>query len=192
MSKGTFDAAFSDASQIKGWFSRGELRVIFESACAIPEDRCIVEIGSYAGRSTVVLAHSGRRVYAVDPLIPGTAPTGTWEVTHEHVASLERVCSEHPNVTWVRATSTECPEPAEPVGFLLIDGDHDWPHPLLDYEHFEPWLAANATVAFHDYKVCAGVTRAVTELSVSPREARRIEKLKKRERLFVARKLAAR
>lgn len=152
----------------------------------MPEGECIVEIGSYAGRSTVVLAHSGRHVYAVDPLVPGTAPTGTWKVTHEHVESLERVFAEYPNVTWVRAPSTECRKPAEPVGFLLIDGDHDWPHPLEDYEHVEPWLAAGAIVAFHDYKVCAGVTRAVAELV----EAGRIERLRKRERLFVARKVA--
>ena len=131
----------------------------------------------------MALAGSGRQVYAVDPLVPGTAPTGTWEVTQEHVESLEGVCREHPNVTWIRALSTECPKPAEPVGLLLVDGDHDWPHPLEDYEHFEPWLAVSAIIAFHDYRVCAGVTRAVTELV----EAGRIEKLRKHERLFVAR-----
>ncbi len=182
----SFEAAWLAASRVKGWFSRGELRAVFEHACAVPRDECIVEIGSYAGRSTVVLARSLRRVYAVDPLVPGTAPTGTWEVAPEHVESLEGVCCEYPNVTWVREVSTECPRPAEPVGMLLIDGDHDWPHPMEDYEHFEPWLAPGAVVAFHDYRVCAGVTRAVTELV----EAGRIERVKKRERLFVARKVA--
>ncbi len=182
----SFEAAWLAASRVRGWLSRGALRVIFQRARAVSRDECIVEIGSYAGRSTVVLARSLRRVYAVDPLVPGTAPTGTWEVTPEHVESLEGVCREYSNVTWVRAPSTECPRPAEPVGFLLVDGDHDWPCPCEDYEHFEPWLAPDAVIAFHDYRVCAGVTRAVTELV----EAGRIERVRKRERLFVARKVA--
>ena len=109
-------------------------------------------------------------------------------MAREHIESLEGVCREHPNVTWIRALSTECPRPAEPVGLLLVDGDHGWPRPLEDYERFEPWLAPEAIVAFHDYKVCAGVTRAATELV----DAGRIERVRKRERLFVARASGAR
>jgi len=144
----------------------------------------LVEVGSYCGRSTVVLAATGLDVVAVDPLEPGTAPSGAWEVTAGHVADFEGLVRRTPNVTWVRAPATACPRPAKPVGLLAIDGDHNYPHPLDDYRHFEPWLAPGALVAFHDYRVCAGVTRTVSELL----DDKRIEEVRRHERLFVARK----
>lgn len=178
-----FESVWAEASRQKGWFSRGEARALFELACEVAGGQCIVEIGSYAGRATTVLAHAGREVIAVDPLVIGTAPTGTWQVTEEHVTVFERVLEAHPNVTWQRVRSTDCPGPAKPIGLLLIDGEHDHPAPREDFEHFEPWLAPRALVLFHDYKVCRGVTETADALV----EAGRVERVKLRERLFVAR-----
>ncbi|MHC4198964.1 MAG: class I SAM-dependent methyltransferase [Planctomycetota bacterium] len=183
MTDTSFEEAWQRASRQKGWFSRGEARALFELACEVAGERCIVEIGSYAGRATTVLAHSGREVIAVDPLVLGTAPTGTWQVTEEHVTVFERVLAAHANVTWRRMRSTDCPGPAKPIGLLLIDGEHDHPAPREDYEHFEPWLAPRALVLFHDYKVCRGVTETADALV----EEGRIERVKLRERLFVGR-----
>ena len=183
MTESTFDTAWAEASRQKGWFSRGEARALFELACDVPPELCIVEIGSYAGRATTVLAHSGREVIAVDPLVIGTAPTGTWRVTEEHVTVFERVLASHANIAWQRVRSTDCPRPAKPIGLLLIDGEHDHPAPREDFEHFEPWLAPRALVLFHDYKVCRGVTETADALV----EGGRIERVKLRERLFVAR-----
>jgi hypothetical protein len=178
-----FESVWAEASRQKGWFSRGEARALFELACDVAGGQCIVEVGSYAGRATTVLVHSGREVIAVDPLVLGTAPTGTWRVTDEHVTVFQRVLEAHSNITWRRMKSTDCPRPAKPIGLLLIDGEHDHPAPLRDYEHFEPWLAPRALVLFHDYKVCRGVTETADALV----EEGRIERVKLRERLFVAR-----
>ena len=100
----------------------------------------------------------------------------------EHVTVFERVLEAHSNITWRRMKSTECPEPAKPIGLLLIDGEHDHPAPREDFEHFEPWLAPRALVLFHDYKVCRGVTETADALV----EGGRIERVRLRERLFVA------
>ncbi len=186
ISDSAFAAAWKRASVQKGWFSKGEARLMFRFACEVPPGEVIVEIGSYCGRCTVILACSGREVIAVDPLVPGTAPTGTWQVTEEHAEDMARIADEYDNVTWLRVASTDCPAPARLVGLLMIDGDHDWPHPFEDYERFELSLAEGAVVAFHDYRVCGGVTRAVDELV----SAGRIAKLVKRERLFVAKRTA--
>ena len=188
LTESTFESAWAEASARKGWFSRGEARVLFDLAREVEPEHSIVEIGSYAGRATTVLAHSGRDVIAVDPLAIGTAPTGTWQVTEEHTAVFERVLEAHSNVTWRRMKSTECPKPAKPIGLLLVDGEHDHPAPREDFEHFEPWLAREAIVAFHDYKVCRGVTETVDALV----EQGRIERVKLRERLFVASSRGAR
>jgi predicted O-methyltransferase YrrM len=179
-----FDTAWAEAGARKGWFSRGEARALFELACEVAPRHSIVEIGSYTGRATTVLAHSGRDVIAVDPLVLGTAPTGTWQVTGEHVTVFKRVLASHANVTWRRMRSTDCPEPAKPIGLLLIDGEHDHPAPREDYEHFEPWLAPGAIVAFHDYRVCRGVTETADALV----EAGRIERVRLRVARIVPRR----
>ena len=180
----TFDVVWTAASAQVGWFSRGEARELFGLACALERDQVIVEIGSYAGRATVVLAHSGRKVIAIDPLVMGTKPTGTWAVGPEHVAEFRKVLEAYPNVEWLHVESTRAPLPTSPVGLLVIDGDHDAPAPLEDYRHFEPSLAPGATVCFHDYKVCGGVTGAADTLVAEGR----IERARLRERLFVARR----
>jgi hypothetical protein len=133
-----FARVWSEASRVRGWFSKGEARTLFEFALGVPPGRCIVEVGSYCGRSTVVLARSGRPVHAVDPMIPGTVPAGRWEITPAHVEELERVLARHPNVAWHRAPSADAPLPEEPVGLLLVDGEHAWPQPMRDFERFEP------------------------------------------------------
>jgi len=178
-----FDRAWDEASRQVGWFSRGEARELYALACGVPEGRVIIEIGSYAGRATVVLAHSGRRVIAVDPLVFGTKPTGTWEVGPEHVTEFEKVLAACPNVEWQRMPSLEAPLPTEPVGLLFVDGDHDAPAPLQDFRHFEPVLAPRAWVCFHDYKVCAGVTEAADSLVAEGA----LKRVRLRERLLVTR-----
>ena len=176
-----FEAVWDEASSHVGWFSRGEARELFALACEVPEGQVIVEIGSYAGRATVVLAHSGRKVITVDPLVFGTKPTGTWEVGPEHEEAFRSVLARHSNVEWLRVPSLAAPLPTAPVGLLFIDGDHDAPAPLEDFRHFEPALAPRAWVCFHDYKVCAGVTEAADSLITEGA----LERVRLRERLLV-------
>ncbi|MHC5056899.1 MAG: class I SAM-dependent methyltransferase [Planctomycetota bacterium] len=184
MSDPDFTEVWAAARAQVGWFSRAEARELFALACAVPRGQVIVEIGSYAGRATVVLAHAGRKVIAIDPLVFGTKPTGTWEVGPEHVAEFRKVLERYPNSEWLRVRSARAPVPRERVGLLLIDGDHDAPAPLEDFRHFEPSLAPGAAVCFHDYKVCSGVTEAADALVAEGA----VERVRLRERLFVGRR----
>jgi predicted O-methyltransferase YrrM len=179
----TFEEVWAEAGPIRGWLSRGEARILFGLASAVEPGHCVVEIGSYCGRATTVLAGSGRQVVAIDPLAPGTASGGR-EVAPEHADELERVAAGHPNVEWVRLPAAEAHAPGRPVGLLFIDGDHEWPAPILDFERLEGRLAPGGLVAFHDYRVCPGVTRTVDELIA----AGRLMWVRKKERLLVARR----
>lgn len=64
LTESSFESAWAEASARKGWFSRVEAKVVFELAREVAAEQCIVEIGSYCGRATTVLAHSGRAVIA--------------------------------------------------------------------------------------------------------------------------------
>ena len=51
-----FDAIAVIASQVPGWLTHDQARVLYDEAAAVPAGGCVVEIGSHHGRSTVVLA----------------------------------------------------------------------------------------------------------------------------------------
>jgi glycosyltransferase involved in cell wall biosynthesis len=164
---------------VNGWFSRDEGRLLMSAVedvatrlGATPE---FVEIGSYQGRSTVVIAGTlrhlglGRTVFAIDPHLGdlgardsavGTevsAPTGaafranlTRAGLREQVVSIERHTFE---VEWSR-----------PIGLLFVDGLHDRESVFEDTSRFIDSVVPGGLIAFHDYSdLFPGVTGVVTQ-----------------------------
>src|SRR4051812_11760665 len=119
----TFATAWSRTAMIDGWLTEAEAKLLFESAMALPEDATIVEVGSYRGRSTSLLAQTGRRVVAVDPLVKGFGQGNGMNVSDHDDGKLQSVIDRYPNTEWIRAHSYEC-IPLESVDMLYIDGDH--------------------------------------------------------------------
>lgn len=119
---------------------------------------CIVEIGSYRGRSTTFLGRGsldGARVpvYAVDPhkefvgVLGGVF--GPQDRTAFYRAMLDNGTSE---IVSLINLSSECFSHAwkEPVSLLWIDGDHRYEGVKRDFECWRPHLEAGAVVAFDD------------------------------------------
>ena len=154
----TFGELWPLIDSIKGWLSRDEAEFLFDLSqpCQGP----IVEIGSYNGRSTVLLASSGRPVYAIDPLQPGYKGI----VTEADVGNFKNRILQYPNITWLRSTAAECSAPPAPVGLVFIDGNHEYPFPLRDFKTVLPWCRPDAVFAFHDYLAHAGVTQSIVEI----------------------------
>ncbi|MEP6811393.1 MAG: class I SAM-dependent methyltransferase [Actinomycetota bacterium] len=159
---------------IGGWLGPLEGRLLYRLAAAADPSGCIVEIGSWQGRSTIWLAagaSSGRgaRVVAVDPH-RGTSLRAEGESTEPMLrANLERsglvgsvdvlVATSHEAVTgWSR-----------PVSLLWIDGDHSYESALQDVDMWEPHLLPNATIALHDTFVLPGPERVVRERLIGSR-----------------------
>jgi len=62
--------ALSAVRTVGGWMTEAQLRRLWEAARATPDAATIVEIGSFHGRSAIVLAlaaRDGARVWAIDP-----------------------------------------------------------------------------------------------------------------------------
>ena len=163
---------------IEGWLGDGEAGVLIAGLNDALEQcdgpHAIVEIGSYLGRGTSVLGGvvqalgADAKVYAIDP---HDGRLGALDVGIRNVApslrGFERnmaaaglgdvvttVCAQADGVQWDR-----------PVSFMLVDGLHDHASVSRDFRHFEPWLAAGACVAFHDYAgYFPGVVAFVDEL----------------------------
>jgi predicted O-methyltransferase YrrM len=121
----------------------------------------IVEVGSYCGRSTVVLGSvlqslrlENVRVYAIDPHDGklGSLDQEIQQVTpslnrfQRNIAAagleafVEPICSHPLDVQWCK-----------PICFLFIDGLHDYVSVARDFFHFQSWVASGGYVAFHDY-----------------------------------------
>ena len=65
-----FEHALAAVEDVEGWLSDDQARTLWERAAALRPPATIVEIGSYRGRSAIVLASAapeGAEVVAIDP-----------------------------------------------------------------------------------------------------------------------------
>ncbi len=119
----------------------------------------ILEIGSYKGKSTIILAKAAqiagmKKIYACDPLFQSSATdpedypenqlpeifqnnlkkSGVKDLIHFH-----KVKSKELSRTW-----------EQPIKVLWIDGDHTLEGANLDFHLFKKHLVPGAIVAYHD------------------------------------------
>jgi predicted O-methyltransferase YrrM len=171
------DASFADARRaiggVDGWLTDAQARRLWDAATAVPEGGRIVEIGSFRGRSTVVLAlaAAGRagEIVAIDPHAGndrGPRELGGFETEaatdHEVFnANLERAgVREH--VRHVRRFSSEATtEVGSPVDVLYVDGAHRYRPALDDLRTWGDRVATGGTMLVHDAFSSVGVTLAL-------------------------------
>ena len=141
------------------------------------EPSAVVEVGSYCGRSTLVLAAVVKevcpsiKVFAIDPHEGElTAPD---QGLREEPPSLEvfRKNIETAGLTNVVKPILKHSSEVlwdEPISLLFIDGLHDYENVSRDFHHFGPWVVSGGYVAFHDYgETYPGVKVFVDELLAS-------------------------
>jgi hypothetical protein len=170
-----FHSALSVAEHVEGFTTPGELSLLYHMALHAPGEGRIVEIGSYLGRSTIVLARAcadtgGRPVVAVDPHtaalgIDGRPPRDT---KGDFLANLEQAgVSEH--VQLEHATSVEAAREwgGDPIRMEFVDGWHTREAVLEDVHSWAAWFTSDVCVVFDDFMVSDGVRRAVRELQAA-------------------------
>lgn len=121
-------------------------------------DGCIVEIGSYRGRSAIALSlgtTAGRDlpVYAIEPHDTFTGIFGGNFGPQDRAAfyrgMLRSGC--YRNVRLLNASSDVLgPGWNKQVGLLWIDGDHSAEAVRRDFANFEPHMISGAVVVFDD------------------------------------------
>ena len=166
------------ARRIDGWLLNGEARFLFSAARLIKAPDVIAEIGSWHGKSTVLLcrgslAGHGVPVYSFDLFEIGGVEA---DVYREHIGAQQHSYMKiwRRNVTRARGASLVHPvvgyswenagKVSAPIGLLFVDGDHTVEGVSRDWEAFEPHLAAQAIVMFHDYDK-PGVRTVVDRIS---------------------------
>ena len=138
-----------------GWFFKNEAELLYKTATeAARLGGEVVEIGSYCGRSTVVLAMALRSVgqglvYAIDPH-EGDISSGRVSPTWDTFLRNIKAAGVDDAVVPVRQRSTDVPWTQE-IALLFIDGLHDYASVAADYRHFFGHVQPNGFIAFHDY-----------------------------------------
>lgn len=155
------DHAWEAAKNVPGFLGEDEARFLGMAAACSPSTGAIVEIGSFKGKSTVMLARVAQHyglgpVVAIDPHNFNdpefekfrTVPDAT--TFHEFQQNLQAAgVSEIVDVR--RAFSHDVAAAwSGPIRFLWIDGNHTYPGAKADFDDFFPHLAPHGIVAFHD------------------------------------------
>lgn len=172
MSGDDIDRAVACADGIEGWLTDGQARRLAAAAAACPPGGQIVEIGSFRGRSTVVLASAASRdvtVTAIDPhagndrgpqeiagfVAEAAADRSTFE------SNLDRVGVRH-RVRHVASFSDASHDAVEgPIHVLFVDGAHRFGPARDDLRKWGDRVAPGGVVLVHDAFSSVGVTLAI-------------------------------
>lgn len=167
-----FASTLASVADVEGWMSDDQARRLWDRARELGESGCIVEIGSYRGRSTTVLATAaapGVEPIAIDPHAGNDRGPQQWEGTAEEGqsdyevfhANLERAGVDE-RVRHVREFSQEALDEVEgEVDLLYIDGAHRYGPARADIERWGARVRAGGTMLIHDAFSSVGVTLAL-------------------------------
>lgn len=149
----------AEAETIEGFLAPNEMRFLaLMAACPTAEGE-ILEIGSFKGKSTVILAkaaalNGNSKIHAVDPM---TAPSATDPDLRGDASSFsdfQKNITAHNVADKIEFHQTFSFELAKtwdkPLRLLWIDGDHTYRGTKLDFDGFAPFLTDGAIVAIHD------------------------------------------
>lgn len=161
-----FEDAWSLAHDIPGWLTEDQARLLWGSARALPARARVLEIGSYQGRSTVVLASAlaltDGELVAVDPFVddwkygsPQTRGRFEAHLARAGVAGRVRLVAEY--------STRARPTWSERLDLLFIDGKHDVVT-VLDDLRWTAHLTPGSRVLIHDCFSSVGVTLGVLAL----------------------------
>lgn len=149
----------TEMESVEGYLAPNEIRFLALLAAFPTADGEILEIGSFKGKSTIILAKAAAladnsRVNAVDPM---TAPCETDPTLGDQTSSypdFQRnidTANVADRVRLHRMLSSElAPSWNTPLRFLWIDGDHTYAGTKLDFDGFAPHLVDRSIVAIHD------------------------------------------
>jgi predicted O-methyltransferase YrrM len=157
---------------VDGWMSPDQAETLYDAARSCHRGDQIVEIGSFRGRSTIVLASAappGVAIVAIDPHAgndrgPQEIDGFAAEAATDHevfVSNLARAGVDR-RVRHVRAMSHDAHDDVVgEITLLYIDGAHRFAPARQDIAEWGARVRAGGTLLIHDSFSSIGVTRAI-------------------------------
>ncbi|MGB8262021.1 MAG: class I SAM-dependent methyltransferase [Terracidiphilus sp.] len=158
---GVLAEAWAAARGVPGFLLEAEARFLGMAAACTPGKGAIVEIGSFKGKSTVMVARVARHyglglVVAIDPHTFNNPELEAHRTTPE-ASSFEEFLSNLARAgvadqVDVRRdfSANEMRGWSAPIRLLWIDGDHSWHGAKADFDGFLPHVIPGGVVVLHD------------------------------------------
>ena len=170
-------------ADVEGWMSPGQGATLFDSATNCPDGGLIVEIGSFRGRSTIVLATAADPsvdVVAIDPHAgndrgPQEIDGFEDEAADDHGVFTANLAAAGvgERVRHVREFSDAALDVVEgAIDVLYIDGAHRYAPALTDIRAWGARVGDGGTMLIHDSFSSIGVTLAILRSLVFGRRFR--------------------
>ena len=181
----TVDDVLALAAGVDGWMSEDQGRRLHDAAARCPAGGRIVEIGSFRGRSTIVLAAAapdGAEVVAIDPHAGNDRGPGEIDGYASEAATDREVFESNLRRAGVadrirhvaRYSDVAHPDVADPIDVLYIDGAHRFGPARADIRDWGRRVADGGTLLIHDSFSSVGVTLAIVRELVPGRRFRYI------------------
>jgi hypothetical protein len=167
----SFDEAFALAEPVEGWLSQAQAQRLWDAARRVRAGGLLVEIGSFRGRSAIVMASAladGARLVAIDP--HGGGDRGPQEITpeaergeadHDAFLSNIRAAGVESRIEHVRLMSSQAyTAVGDPVDVLYVDGAHRFGPAREDIVRWGERVRDGGTMLVHDSFSSIGVTLA--------------------------------
>jgi hypothetical protein len=175
-----FPTRLDKLQTIHGWTVESQLRYLMSVVRALPDQRSIVEVGVWQGRSALAMGEACRgtrkRVYAIDPweeYIQGGVAISSrleeWGVSsfediYQAFLGNRRVFNLEQWVIPLRARSLEAAAAwtSDPPAFVFIDGHHDYDRVTADLTAWYDVIPSGGIISGDDW-IWESVRRAVEE-----------------------------
>jgi predicted O-methyltransferase YrrM len=175
-----FEAAWAVARHVEGWLTEAQARRLFAAAAAVAPGGRVVEIGSFRGRSAIVLASAGADVVCVDPHAGSdrgpreiAADAGRGDADLEAFRANLARAGVAARVRHVRAFSDAAlGEVPGPVDVLFVDGAHRIVPARADIRRWGDRVRPGGRMLVHDAWSSIGVTLALLTTTVPGRRWR--------------------
>lgn len=179
----TFDAALPRLDGVEGWLSDAQARALWDAARAMRAPGQIVEIGSFRGRSTIVLSSArpdGVTMVAIDPHGGSDRGPNEYEPDPEVGESDFTVFWENLRRAGVADRVRHVREPSQtalgavqgPIDLLYVDGAHRYQPARDDIERWGNRVPVGGAMLIHDSFNAIGVMLAQLRLLVFSRRWR--------------------
>ena len=168
----TFEEVQDVVSDVEGWMTPGQARLLWSCARGVRPGRTIVEIGSFRGRSMIVLASAapeGAELVAIDPHAGNDRGPHEWEGYEDQAsedfdvfnANLEHA-GVRDRVRHVRKFSNDAlgDVPGD-IDLLYIDGAHRFAPARDDIIKWSAKVCPGGDLLIHDSFSSVGVTGAI-------------------------------
>lgn len=168
----TFEQALQAVRDVDGWMSPDQAERLYRAAASTHTGDTIVEIGSFRGRSTIVLASAapeGVAIVAIDPHAGNDRGPNELEGFAEAAASDHEIFNANlaaagvtDRIRHVRAFSDAAHAEVEgEMAVLYVDGAHRYAPARADIRDWGKRVSPGGTLLIHDSFSSVGVTLAI-------------------------------